>query len=109
MQPVNGSIVRACTACGRSNRIPLAHVADRGRCGACKAELAPLDEPLDVDEPSFETIVDAAEVPVLVDFWAPWCGPCRSAAPMLEALGKSRAGKLLVLKVNTDEQPELAG
>jgi thioredoxin 2 len=108
MRPNNGSIVRGCTACGRANRIPLGHLADRGKCGACKAELPPLDEPLDVDQPSFETVVDAAEVPVLVDFWAPWCGPCRSAAPHVQQAAKASAGRAIVLKVNSDENPELA-
>jgi thioredoxin 2 len=83
-------------------------LADRGRCGACKANLGPLDAALDVDAATFEDVIQNARVPVLVDFWAPWCGPCRSVAPEVQRLASEVAGEALVLKLNTDTHPDLA-
>jgi thioredoxin 2 len=107
MPTTSSSILRACAACGRANRIPVAHLADRGRCGACRAELPPLDEPLDVDIPTFDAIVASARVPILVDFWAAWCGPCKVAAPHVASVAKRAAGRAIVLKVDTDQYPAL--
>ena len=102
-------LVRACAACGAKNRVPLEHLADTGKCGGCKAALPPIADPLDVDARLFDQIVAAAPVPVLVDFWATWCPPCRMAAPHVKKLAAEMAGKALVLKVDTDQHPELAG
>jgi thioredoxin 1 len=68
-----------------------------------------IDEPIHVTDSAFERAVLQSKLPVIVDFWAPWCGPCRMVAPTLEKLAKENAGKLLVAKVNTDENPEWAG
>jgi len=104
----SGSALSKCAACGAANRVPVKHLADTGRCGSCKAALPPVSEPLEVDAAAFDQIVSTAKVPVFVDFWAEWCGPCRMAAPEVQKLAQAMAGRALILKVDTEAHPALA-
>lgn len=102
-------MIRTCVECGQKNRVPAAKLARQGQCGACRAPLPPLSEPLSVvGTAEFDEIVNATKAPVLVDFWAEWCAPCRMAAPHVEQVAREMSGRAIVLKVDTEANPELA-
>lgn len=98
------SAVIRCKHCGQANRVP-ASAAGNPRCGKCRQ---PLPWIVDADDTTFGDIADAAAVPVLVDLWAPWCGPCRMVSPALEQLAHDLAGRVKLVKVNVDTSPRLS-
>jgi thioredoxin 2 len=104
----NKGLVVQCPSCGKQNRLAFDQLEREHRCAACKAGIPAPDVPIDVTTAAlFDAVVAHASVPVVVDYWAPWCGPCRMVAPELEKVARRSAGRLLVVKVNTDEVPEL--
>ena len=101
-------IIRSCPVCGKPNRVPAKHLADTGRCGACKSPLPPMAGPIEASAEEFDEVVRESKVPVFVDFWAVWCGPCRMAAPHVAQVARDLAGQAVVLKVDTERYPEVA-
>jgi thioredoxin 2 len=96
-----------CPLCGKLNRVDLNKLANGPRCGGCGKPLQ-LDRPLPATAADFDQTIGTAEVPILVDFYADWCGPCHMLAPTLDTLANDRKGQILVLKVDTEKDPALA-
>jgi thioredoxin 2 len=101
------SLEITCSGCNATNRVPLRRISDGPVCGRCRQRLA-ADRPVEVSDATFDPLVQEAAIPVLVDFWAPWCGPCRTVAPELEKLASEKQGELLVAKLNSDQNPQVS-
>ena len=101
-------VVVTCGNCGRANRIAFEALGKAARCGQCKQPVPAPDAPIEVeDAAAFDAAAQGSALPLLVDFWAPWCGPCRMVAPELERVAHASAGRYLVVKVNTDVHQDI--
>jgi thioredoxin 2 len=101
-------MIRICKHCGQKNRVGAADFTATLRCGRCKNAFGPINEPIDADTELFDDVLRNAKVPVLVDFWAAWCAPCRMAAPEVHRVAADMAGRAIVLKVDTEQYPQIA-
>jgi thioredoxin 2 len=105
---MSDTIVSPCPACLQAVRLPIKRVQDNPICPQCRAKLFPT-APVELTDHTFRAFINKAELPILVDVWAPWCGPCRQFAPTLTQYAQQSVGQLLVTKVNSDEAAQVAG
>jgi thioredoxin 2 len=102
-------IVAACAHCGQQNRIVFERLGETVRCTKCKAEVHPPSAPIDVPALDvFDAVTTHSTIPVVVDYWASWCGPCRMVSPEMEKIAAQHPGHFLVVKVDTERLPELS-
>ncbi len=104
---VSEPLIVVCPHCHAANRLPAERLADGGTCGKCKSRLF-TGEPVELGVANFDTHATRSDVPLLVDFWAPWCGPCRSMAPAFAQAAKQLEPEFRLAKVNTEEEQQLA-
>jgi thioredoxin 2 len=101
-------LIVSCAACGQKNRFAYERLGEQTRCGKCQQPLAAPSAPIEMHSSTeFERLVSKSSLPVVVDYWAPWCGPCRMVAPELLKVAARQAGAAVVVKVNTDELSDL--
>lgn len=103
----NSPVTLRCGFCLQLNRVDLSRAADRPACGDCGKPML-LDRPVKVAEEDFDRTVLGADVPVLVDFYADWCAPCKMVAPLVDEIASEHVGRMLVVKIDTDQAPEVA-
>jgi len=107
MTPIAGDergVIVECPSCHQKNRLAYARLPEKTQCAKCKTELPGVTKPVEVSTAEeFNSLISSSTIPVMVDFWAPWCGPCRMVAPEIEKVASRKAGQWLVVKVNTDE------
>jgi thioredoxin 2 len=102
-------VIVGCSVCSTANRVPASRMAERAKCARCKRSLLPLARPIALlDSSDFDELVRRSPLPVLVDFWAAWCSPCRMVGPEIEKIASGRPGALIVAKVDTEALPQVA-